>query len=52
MIVSDWTKYYFSVDARKNIAEKAFKVIGIKVKNRRMADFTDIMNSRLPEDFK
>lgn len=34
------------------IAEKAFKIIGVKVKDRRMADFQDIMNSRLPEDFE
>jgi len=42
----------FSIDARKNLAEKSFKIIGTKIKNRRMADFHDIMNSRLPEDFE
>ncbi|CAF0752709.1 unnamed protein product [Rotaria sp. Silwood1] len=40
-----------SMDVRKNLAEKSFKIIGKKIKNRRMADFHDIMNSRLPEDF-
>lgn len=37
---------------RKNLAEKSFKIIGREIKNRRMADFRDIMYSRLPEDFK
>ncbi len=45
-------KSYFSVDARKTIAEKGFKIIGTKVKDRRMADFNDIMYSRLPENFE
>jgi len=47
-----WDKFNFSIDVRKNLAEKSFKIIGKKIKNRRMADFHDIMNSRLPEDFE
>lgn len=46
------TFYLFSEDAQKKVAEKALKIIGIKVKDRRMADFLDIMKSRLPEDFE
>ncbi|CAF1017939.1 unnamed protein product [Rotaria sordida] len=38
-------------EVRKNFAEKSFKIIGKEIKNRRMADFQDIMYSRLPEDF-
>jgi hypothetical protein len=45
------TDSYFSTDARKNFAEKSFKIIGTKIKTRRMEDFNDIMNSRLPESF-
>jgi hypothetical protein len=43
---------HFSEEARNSFAEKSFKIIGKEIKNRRMADFQDIMNSRLPEDFK
>jgi len=43
---------FFSPDDRKTLAQKSFQLIGKKVKNRRMADFTDIMKSRLPEDFE
>jgi hypothetical protein len=39
-------------DAQKLFAEKSFKIIGKEIKNRRMADFQDIMYSRLPENFK
>ncbi|CAF4700122.1 unnamed protein product, partial [Rotaria socialis] len=49
--MNDKYKLNLSVDTRKKLAEKSFKLIGKKVKNRRMADFNDIMNSRLPEDF-
>jgi hypothetical protein len=42
---------FSSEEARKNFAEKSFKIIGKEIKNRRMADFQDIMNSRLPDDF-
>ncbi|CAF0732682.1 unnamed protein product [Rotaria sordida] len=48
---NDKYKLNLSADFRKNFAEKSFKIIGKKIKNRRMADFNDIMNSRLPEDF-
>ncbi|CAF3528269.1 unnamed protein product [Rotaria sordida] len=48
---NDKYKLDLSADFRKNFAEKSFKIIGKKIKNRRMADFNDIMNSRLPEDF-
>ena len=43
---------YFSPEIQKNLAKKCFQLIGKKVKNRRMADFNDIMKSRLPEDFE
>ena len=43
---------FFSVEAQKKVAEKALKIIGTKVKDRRMADFLDIMKSRLPEGFE
>ena len=36
---------------RRKFAEKSFKIIGREIKDRRMADFRDIMSSRLPEDF-
>lgn len=36
---------------RRKFAEKSFKIIGREIKDRRMADFRDIMYSRLPEDF-
>ncbi|CAF4201986.1 unnamed protein product [Rotaria socialis] len=49
--MNDKYKLNLGVDTRKKLAEKSFKLIGKKVKNRRMADFNDIMNSRLPEDF-
>jgi hypothetical protein len=45
-------KLKFSEELRRNFAEKSFKIIGKEIKNRRMADFQDIMYSRLPEDFK
>ncbi|CAF3637111.1 unnamed protein product [Rotaria sordida] len=48
---NDKYKLNLSADFRKNFAAKSFKIIGKKIKNRRMADFNDIMNSRLPEDF-
>ncbi|CAF2650534.1 unnamed protein product [Rotaria sp. Silwood2] len=48
---NDKYKLNLNTDIRKNFAEKSFKIIGKKIKNRRMADFNDIMNSRLPEDF-
>ncbi|CAF1503288.1 unnamed protein product [Adineta steineri] len=38
-------------ESRKKFAEKSFKIIGKEIKNRRMADFHDIMYSRLPVDF-
>jgi hypothetical protein len=41
-----------SVDARKQLAEKSFKIIGKQIKTRRMSDFHDIMKSRLPENFE
>ncbi|CAF3547851.1 unnamed protein product [Adineta steineri] len=44
-------KLNFSIDAEKDLATKSFKLIGKKVKDRRMADFNDIMYSRLPENF-
>ncbi|CAF0970152.1 unnamed protein product [Rotaria sp. Silwood1] len=44
-------KLNFNEETRKNFAEKSFKIIGKEIKNRRMADFQDIMYSRLPEDF-
>ncbi|CAF1198090.1 unnamed protein product [Adineta steineri] len=45
-------KLNFSIDAEKDLATKSFKLIGKKVKDRRMADFNDIMYSRLPENFE
>ncbi|CAF1510318.1 unnamed protein product [Adineta ricciae] len=48
---NDGCKLNLSMEKRKSLAEQLFKLIGAKVKNRRMADFNDIMNSRLPEDF-
>ncbi|UJR35949.1 hypothetical protein I4U23_028690 [Adineta vaga] len=48
---NDKCKLNLEADNRKTLAEKIFKLIGTKVKNRRMADFNDIMSSRLPEDF-
>ncbi|CAF1496252.1 unnamed protein product, partial [Adineta steineri] len=44
-------KLNLSIDAEKDLATKSFKLIGKKVKDRRMADFNDIMYSRLPENF-
>ena len=41
-----------SGELRTTLAEKSFKIIGKQIKDRRMADFNDIMRSRLPEDFK
>ncbi|CAF0861897.1 unnamed protein product [Adineta ricciae] len=47
------TKYqlHLNGESRTTLAEKSFKVIGKQIKDRRMADFNDIMSSRLPEDF-
>ncbi|CAF0747370.1 unnamed protein product [Adineta ricciae] len=47
------TKYqlHLNEESRKTLAEKSFKIIGKQIKDRRMADFNDIMSSRLPEDF-
>jgi len=48
---NDKYKLYLNDETRKTFAEKSFKIIGKEIKNRRMADFEDIMCSRLPEDF-
>lgn len=42
---------FFSEEMRRQFAEKSFKIIGREIKTRRMADFHDIMSSRLPKDF-
>lgn len=49
---NDKYKLNLNEDARNVFAEKSFKIIGKEIKNRRMADFHDVMNSRLPENFK
>ena len=49
---NDKYKLHLNDDDRKNFAEKSFKIIGKEIKNRRMADFEDIMYSRLPENFE
>ncbi|CAM4795239.1 unnamed protein product [Rotaria magnacalcarata] len=48
---NDKYKLNLSVDTQKYLAEKSLKLIGKKVKNRRMTDFNDTMNSHLAEDF-
>ncbi|UJR10103.1 hypothetical protein I4U23_014325 [Adineta vaga] len=42
---------HLNEEYRRKLAEKSFKIIGKQIKDRRMADFNDIMNSRLPEGF-
>lgn len=54
-VVEEANKKYnlhLNEETRRNFAEKSFKLIGKEFKTRRMADFQDIMLSRLPEDFK
>lgn len=53
-VVEEANKKYdlhLSEETQRKFAEKSFKVIGKEFKTRRMADFQDIMLSRLPEDF-
>ncbi|CAF4484383.1 unnamed protein product [Rotaria socialis] len=49
--VNDKHKLNLDEEACNKFAEKSFKIIGRKIKDRRMADFNDIMYSRLPADF-
>ena len=44
--------FHCSTDHCRIVAERFFKIIGERIKTRRMADFHQVMSSRLPENFK